>query len=190
VLFSPGVIYSSAGTYTLRALVTDTWYTLGNPDDVGLYGDIEDTSITVTEFACPEFDLEPIDLVFLNLPWESRILPFYVKFDGPVPVDPPYEYKAFLGDLESYKCGPQGEYEDRSYCLAEIPEGYEGKEVSFAFVLVGCEEFPIHELPAVQIPIPIPPAKVCSADLDEKACEAAGGTFYRINDKQSTCLCD
>ena len=184
VLFSPGLIYSSGGTYTLRTLVTDTWYSLGNPDNVGLYGDFEDTTITVTEFVCPPFKLAPIDLVFLNLPPNSRNLPLYVKFDGPVPVEPPYQYQAFLGDLESYQCGLQG-FEDRLVCMINIPEGREGSEVPFTLFLSECPD-PIYELPAVQIPVP---KAACSADLDEKSCEAVGGEFKRLTDKTSTCIC-
>ncbi len=187
VLFSPGVMYSSGGSYTLRTMVTDSWYTLGDPDHVGLYGQYLDTPITVTEFACPKFDLEPIELVFLNLPWESRILPLYVKFDGPVSVDPPYEFEAQLGEHVSYRCSLQG-FEDRLFCMTHIPEGEDGTEVPFTLTLSDCPE-PIYELPAVQIPVPKPPEAICKADLNEASCIASGGDYHRINDKQSTCIC-
>lgn len=189
VLFSPGVIYSSGGTYTLRTLVTDAWYATGDPENLGLYGDLEDTTITVTEFACPKFDLEPIELVFLPLPWESRILPLYVKFNGPVPEDLAEKFQSQLGDLTSYRCSLQGP-DDRVYCLTEVPEGAEGTEVFFKFNFPdpACPE-PIYELPAVKIPVPEPPTTTCSADLEERACVAAGGTYYMLNDEQSTCIC-
>jgi hypothetical protein len=47
VSFSPGVLYSDAGTFTLRVLVTDDWYATGNPDSTGSGGDIWDETITV-----------------------------------------------------------------------------------------------------------------------------------------------
>ncbi|MCD6425631.1 MAG: hypothetical protein J7L35_09000 [Anaerolineales bacterium] len=49
IIFSPGVIYSApAGSYTLRVLVTDDWYALGDPDSIGTAGDYQDFVITVT----------------------------------------------------------------------------------------------------------------------------------------------
>ncbi len=47
--FSPGVLYSDAGTFTLRVLVTDDWYAAGNPDSTGTAGDYQDFLITVIE---------------------------------------------------------------------------------------------------------------------------------------------
>ena len=47
VTFSPGVLYSNAGTFTLRILVTDDWYATGNPDSTGSGGDIWDETIIV-----------------------------------------------------------------------------------------------------------------------------------------------
>jgi hypothetical protein len=49
VFFSPGVLYSTAGTFTLRVLVSDDWYEEGNPDSTGTAGDFEDTFIAVYE---------------------------------------------------------------------------------------------------------------------------------------------
>ncbi|MGB2954663.1 MAG: hypothetical protein WBB64_01715 [Anaerolineales bacterium] len=47
VSFSPGVLYSDTGTFTLRVLVTDDWYDTGNPDSTGTAGDYQDILITV-----------------------------------------------------------------------------------------------------------------------------------------------
>jgi hypothetical protein len=47
VTFTPGVLYSDAGTFTLRVLVTDDWYATGNPDSTGSAGDYQDFPITV-----------------------------------------------------------------------------------------------------------------------------------------------
>lgn len=49
IIFSPGVFYSApAGPYTLRVLVTDDWYALGDPDSTGTAGDYQDFVITIT----------------------------------------------------------------------------------------------------------------------------------------------
>lgn len=45
--FSPGVLYANPGTYTLRVLVTDDWYAIGDPDSTGSAGDYQDFTITV-----------------------------------------------------------------------------------------------------------------------------------------------
>jgi hypothetical protein len=45
--FTPGVLYTDAGTFTLRVLVTDDWLALGNPDSTGTAGDVWDETITV-----------------------------------------------------------------------------------------------------------------------------------------------
>ncbi|MBN1975969.1 MAG: hypothetical protein JW918_01090 [Anaerolineae bacterium] len=47
VNFSPGVLYSDVGTFTLRVLVTDDLYATGNPDSTGGGGDIWDETVTV-----------------------------------------------------------------------------------------------------------------------------------------------
>ncbi len=187
VLFSPGVMYSSGGYYTLRTLVTDSWYTLGDPDHVGLYGSYEDTPITVTEFACPQFDLEPIDFVFLNLPWDTRILPLYVKFNGPFSDDIVEQFEAQLGELKSIGCSHQG-FDDRAVCMIHIPEGVEGTELPFKLTWADCPEISIFELPAVQIPVPKPVTPSCSADLGERGCVAAGGT-YKDGRTGGVCVC-
>lgn len=191
VVFSPGVIYSSGGYYTLRTLVTDSWYSLGNPDHVGLYGAYEDTPITVTEFACPNLNLYPIEMVILNLPPDTRNLPVYLKVaEGIFPgfeVDPPLPYIGKLGEYESYQVSQQG-FPKRAYFMVNIPEGVEGSVLPFTVWLPDCPE-PVFELPAVQIPVPKPVEQTCSADLGERACIAAGGTYYDINDKTSTCIC-
>ena len=55
--FTPGVLYSNIGTFTLRVLVTDDWYEEGNPDSTGTAGDLADTTITV----------EGVDLVITDV---------------------------------------------------------------------------------------------------------------------------
>ena len=47
VSITPGMIYSTPGTFTVRALVTNDWYIEGDPDSTGTAGDYYDTDITV-----------------------------------------------------------------------------------------------------------------------------------------------
>jgi len=47
ITFNPGVLYTDAGTFTLRVLLTDDWYASGNPDSTGTAGDYRDITITV-----------------------------------------------------------------------------------------------------------------------------------------------
>jgi len=53
--FTPGVLYPDEGIFTLRVLVTDDWYDLGDPDSTGTAGDFEDITITVS--AAPEANM-------------------------------------------------------------------------------------------------------------------------------------
>ena len=48
---TPGLLYPDVGSYTVRVLVTDDWYTDGNPDSTGTAGDIWDMPITVGPLA-------------------------------------------------------------------------------------------------------------------------------------------
>jgi len=76
--FTPGVLYSDAGTFTLRVLVTDDWYGAGNPDSTGTAGDYHDILITVSE----PIALEP-NLVIINVMLDTIAPPI----DGWVVVD-------------------------------------------------------------------------------------------------------
>lgn len=44
---TPGLLYSTEGTYTVRSLVTDDWYTEGDPDSTGTAGDYQDDLVTI-----------------------------------------------------------------------------------------------------------------------------------------------
>lgn len=177
----------------MRILVTDDWYALGDPDSTGTAGDYEDHAINVITYFCNPFkDLEPA-FVLLNLPPDTRNLPIYLKVaEGIFPgYDPdsglPNDYIAKLGKLEAYQISQQG-FPDRDYFMFNIPEGMEGTVQPFTLWLPDCPE-PVYELPAIQIPVPKPVASTCSADLNERECIAAGGDYYKINDKTSTCIC-
>ena len=197
ISFSPGVLYSNIGTFTLRVLVTDDWYELGNPDSTGTAGDYQDFEIQVLAYFCNLLEGLDIKPVILALPPDTRNLPVYLKAAADVfpGIDPEQlageallPYGAKLGDIEAYKCGPQG-FPNRLYCMFNIPEGMEGTEQSFQLTLPDCLE-PVYKLPAIQIPqLQATKGPTCSADLSEANCTAVGGTFYRLTDKSATCLC-
>jgi len=179
ITFSPGVSYPTAGTYTMRALLTDNWATHADPDSTGSFGDKWDTEINVILDMCNPFEgIEPA-FVLLNLNPETRNLPVYMKVaDGVFPgfdQDPSLPYEARLGMLEAYQIDQQG-YPNRAYFMFNIPEGLEGTDQLFTLWLPDCPQA-VFELPAVQIPEPLPVEPVCSADLGERACEASGGTY-------------
>ena len=192
VVFSPGVIYgSNLGTFTLRILVTDDWYALGDPDSTGTAGDFEDHTIQVISSFCSPFkNLKPT-FVLLNLPPDTRNLPVYMKVaEGIFPgfeVDPPLPYIAKLGELESYLVSQQG-FPERAYFMFNIPKGIEGTDQPFTLWLPDCPE-PVYELPAVQIPVPKPIELTCSADLGAEDCKAAGGKMSTTATSAPTCIC-
>ena len=135
-------------------------------------------------------------LLVLNLTWnrsilcsltpgDTRILPLYVRFDGPISDEIVEQFQAHLGELKSYSCSHQG-FEDRSVCMIHIPEGMEGTEVPFKLTWGDCQ--PIYELPAVLIPVPKPVAPTCSADLSAEDCKKVGGS-YQLVGRVYQCVC-
>jgi len=183
-VFSPGVLYSSPGTYTLRVLVTDDWYAIGDPDSTGTNGDYQDFTITVTEaMSCcePFFDME-LSLVVLPILPDINVLPLYLKtIGGTVPVlgcppddGQPAEYYAMLGDVKSNSCGLQG-FEDRLYCMFSVTPDMPGSAAEFQLFMDDCED-PVY----TQLYVSIPELKTqCTKDLGEADCKAAGGTWKK-----------
>ena len=192
IVFSPGVLYGSPGDFTLRVLVTDDWYALGDPDSSGTAGDTEDIPVTILSNFCNPFkNLEPT-FVLLNLPPDTKKLPVYMKVaEGIFPgfeVEPPLPYIAELGTEKAYQISQQG-FLDRAYFMFNIPQGMEGTAQPFTLWLPDCPE-PIYELPAVQVPVSKSVAPTCSADLDEKSCQAAGGTYKESRSTSGgECIC-
>lgn len=187
ITFSPGIIYSSHGTYTLRVLLTDDWYTsTGSTESTGTAGDFEDIEINVFPGRCNPFLDANIPVVLLNLQPDTRILPFYLKVEGGVTGDPT-AYKASIGEWQSYMCGLQG-FDDRLYCMVTIPEGMEGTSNQLRVWVEGCPE-PALVQNNILIPIPIPKL-VCSAGLNESDCKATGGEYKTvIGSDKSKCVC-
>ncbi len=199
ITFSPGVIYSTPGIYTLRVLVTDDWYSsTGSPDSIGTNGDIEDIEIHVVFNICYSFAEMEVSLVLLGLPEDTRNLPLYLKVGGGVPgLDPEavngaglYEYSAKLGDIQAYQCGLQG-FPDRLYCMFNMPPGTGGTALNFELRLNNCED-PVYTLPMVSIPEPLAgddPGLVCTVDLGPGDCEAAGGHMSDGVTTAPRCVC-
>jgi len=184
--FSPGVIYPAVGSYTLRVLVSDTWLDSGDPDSTGPFGDTHNTAITVADH-CGMFRNLDITMVMLNVPADTLALPIYFKFPEAVPGPEEgelYEYGARLGKIEAYRCGLQG-FEDRLYCMFQLPEDAPGKVVPLELNLQGCQD-PIFIEKAVRIPVP----KIeCTKDLDAEACQAAGGEMSTGVTTAPYCIC-
>ena len=193
--FSPGVIYSTPGNYTLRVLVTDDWYTSsGSPDSIGTNGDFEDIDINVFIGLCNPFADMEVSLVLLNLPADTRKLPVYVKVNDDVIAgmdgEPLNEFRAKLGNITSYQCGLQG-FPDRLYCMFNIPKGAEGTAKYFELWLNDCED-PVFVQANVLIPEPLAgddPGLVCTVDLGPGACEAAGGHMSDGVTTAPRCVC-
>jgi hypothetical protein len=191
-VFTPGVLYSPAGTYTLRVLVTDDWYALGDPDSTGTAGDYQDFTITVMETfsKCNPFYEMDLSLVLLKIRPDTMSLPLYMKTDGGVPgLVPPdesgiWEYYALLGDIESNSCGLQG-FDDRLYCMFTLSPDAPGQALDFYLYRKECED-PVFVQTNLTIPdLPV----ICTEDLDQEACKAAGGTMSTELTRAPYCIC-
>ncbi len=182
ITFTPGIIYSQPGTYTLRVLLTDDWYTPnGSTESTGNAGDFKDIAIRVILDLCNPFADKAVSMVLLNLPSDTRNLPLYLKNnEGAIPGldpeqmngDPLYEYSASLGEIQAYQCGLQG-FPDRLYCMFHIPEGMGGTAHYFELRLPDCED-PVFTQANVLIP-----EVNCTKALGESACVVSGGTWKR-----------
>ena len=143
--------------------------------------DIPDDS---SDNCLPFEDLE-ISVFLLNIPADTLVLPLYLKIPGGVPgMEGPelWEYRALLGDFESYQCGLQG-FEDRLYCMFNLPPEAPGMALDLKLFVGDCED-PAYSQPKVTIPIP-----QCHAELDEKSCKAAGGEMGVDGNKTPVCVC-
>ncbi|MCK4489340.1 MAG: hypothetical protein KAU23_03720, partial [Anaerolineales bacterium] len=124
---------------------------------------------------CEPFENMDISVVLLSVPADTLVLPLYLKIPGGVPGmegSELWDYRALLGEIESYKCGLQG-FPDRLYCMFNLPPGVLGLALDLKLFIGNCED-PAYYQPKVTIPLP-----QCHADLGETACEAAGGTWKR-----------
>ncbi len=147
--------------------------------------------------SCQPFDPAEVSLVLLGLRPDTLHLPLYLKIPGGVPglslenADVETKsYRAVLGTFEAYQCGLQG-FEDRLYCMFELPESAAGQGLELNIFINDCPG-PIYSQFTVSIPELLSwgsADSVCSPDLEESGCKASGGTYKKVNDSFSTCLC-
>lgn len=119
-------------------------------------------------------------LTLLDIPSESTALTLYIEIPGGVPGlevdvpgdDQPWAYSAWLGSTKADECAYQG-YAQRLYCDFVLPERYLDTVQQLAIFVNGCDQ-PVFEHSRVSIFAPEP---VCSAELNDEECTAAGGTM-------------
>jgi len=145
---------------------------------------------------CQIFDNMNLSLILLPLPSETMVLPLYVDMNEKVPGlgitypgDPdPWVYRAFLGSVESYRCGLQTGFEERLYCWLRIPPNLPGTSPEFSLYLDGCR-LPIFYLSGIYIADPHQSGSACQNDLNYSECIAAGGSIKNKDTPQQTCDC-
>lgn len=136
---------------------------------------------------CRPFEGLEISVFLLNVPANTLVLPLYLKIPGGVPGlegPEPWEYRALLGEIESYQCGLQG-FDDRLYCMFNLPPEAPSLALDLKLFVGDCED-PAYSQPKVTIP---EPKTQCSQDLDEEACEAAGGHMSSGGVEAPHCIC-
>ncbi|TET30660.1 MAG: hypothetical protein E3J69_11220 [Anaerolineales bacterium] len=195
--FTPGVLYGTTpGTFTLRVLVTDDWYALGDPDSTGTAGDYQDFTITVLESLtmCNPFEGIDYSLFLLSIEEDIMVLPVYittegVAFPGLFPEDdsPPAEYHALLGDIPSNACELQG-FDDRLYCMFTLTPEMPGAVRDFQLYKEGCED-PVVTQPSLLLPELELPLLLCTIDLGPDDCVAAGGEMSKGLVRAPYCIC-
>ena len=139
-------------------------------EEISLTPEPDDSSVN-----CEPFENMDISVFMLNVPADTLVLPLYFRFPGDVPGQNeavPWQFRALLGEIESYQCGLQG-FPDRLYCMFNLPPGAPGLALDLKLFIGNCED-PAYYQPKVTIPLP-----QCHADLDEEACKVAGGTWKR-----------
>lgn len=144
---------------------------------------------------CVLFEELDISVIQLPLPEETMILPLYFKIDGGVPclgvdspdITEPCSYGAFLGNIEAYSCGLQG-FEDRLYCLFPMTPDLPGLALDLELRLNDCPA-PVFFLSKMTIPESRSEEVTCTADLEEDACTAAGGTMSSSRIATPYCIC-
>ena len=134
--------------------------------------------------------LEGLDTspVILAIPPETMVMPLYLYMPGGVPGlgqvveggPETWDYGAFVGDFESYRCSLQG-FEDRLYCMFNLTPEATGQVLDFELYLNDCQD-PVYVQPDLTIPLP-----ACSADLSPEHCALAGGAYLDLDDPY--CLC-
>ncbi len=145
-------------------------------------------SATPTEVSrCDLFEEVEMSLVVLDLIDGTYNIPIYVKMDGGIlggaiegeSGDPLWPYSALLGGIPSYKCDFQG-FEDRLYCLFNLPPEMPGTQQTYQLHLEGCEDALFSQVVVLD---------VCHPLLDAESCKLKGGEYKKVNDTLSFCFC-
>jgi len=150
---------------------------------------------------CDPFAGMEVSVMTLGLPGETMTLPVVLRADSEIPGlnpesmngSPLYVYRALLGDNESYQCGLQG-FPDRLYCLIKIPSHTPGMALDFKLYLNECED-PVYLQPLLSIPEPKAgddpgdPGLICTKDLKDPECSAAGGKMSPGMTTAPICVC-
>ena len=134
-------------------------------------------------------------LVLFTIPRETTDLTLNLNMAGGVPGleleipdDPgPWIYSALLGNTESVECSFLG-YEGSLFCNFVLPATAIGSTQDLSVYLNGCDD-PIFSQPRVSILEPQLPPTTCKKGFDEASCIAAGGTFYKLTDELTLCVC-
>jgi hypothetical protein len=194
-VFSPGVLYSQAGTFTLRVLVTDDWYALGDPDSTGTNGDYQDHTITVlpTMSFCNPFEGMELSVVLLNIRPDTMTLPLYLKtedakFPDQADVDGGNTWYATLGGVESFSTSSEG-FENRKYFMFTIPPDMPGSEADLLVYWGGCKDQVLKQTVAIPELPQEDESPVCKESLSKEKCEAAGGKMSTGLTRAPYCIC-
>ncbi len=149
---------------------------------------------------CKIFENLEVGSVFLNIREDTMNLPLYFRFEGPVPGygdqpadEEPWIYEGLLGEVPSLSCSLQG-FEDRLYCIFQIPETMPGTYQPLSLYLNGCEG-PVVSYSRVSVPRfvvrSVEPEKQtpsCTATLSRSDCEEAGGMYITFS-RAAYCVC-
>ena len=144
---------------------------------------------------CALFEEMDFSLVLFSIPRETTDLTLNLNMAGGVPGleleipdDPgPWIYSALLGDTESVECSFLG-YEGSLFCNFVLPATAIGSTQDLSVYLNGCDD-PIFSQPRVSILEPQLPPTTCKKGFDEASCIADGGTFYKLTDELTLCVC-
>lgn len=144
---------------------------------------------------CDPFAGLEISTVVLSVNPETLALPIYLRFQEAVPgvEEGMMPYWAVLGGTESYLCNQQG-FPDRLYCMFRLPPTAPGSIMELKFYKEGCQD-PVYSQPMLLIPEPQSdddpggPGLICTKDLRNPDCEAAGGKMSTSLETGPVCNC-
>lgn len=141
--------------------------------------------------SCDPFADTEYRLVMLNVAPGSTDLTLYLKVEGGIPsallpaIQSGKVVTAMLGETEANLCNLQG-FEDRIYCMFTLPPSALGAALDLELLHMDCDD-PLLFLQGVSIPVP---KLVCTENLSQADCEAAGGVYEEGRTASaSTCKC-